>query len=340
MIRKLFYGVLLLCVFSAQAQTNKRVKIQNMTPQQMNILSNAGIDLHCGVYQDGNDIILEVTPYEQEIIQSLPVNTQILVDDLSSYYAERATADMANATANLNAMKSRVPEIGQQRSSISSETITNIGQYTGENEIDWAVPQNFNLGSYAGSLTLEEALAELDNMRAAYPNLITARASAATETTLEGRTVYFVKISDNPDIDEDEPETLYNSLIHAREIASLMNQIYYMWYLLENYDTDPGIKNLVDNHELYFIPILNPDGYQFNIDNNPNGGGLQRKNRRVTSGCGGDNDGVDLNRNSGYFWNNGGASSNPCAQDFRGTGPFSEPESRILSDFVLSRDFK
>lgn len=340
MIRTLFYGILFLCVFSTKAQTNKRVKIQNITSQQMIVLSNAGIDLHCGVHQDGNDIILEITPYEQQIIQSLSLNTTTLVEDLSTFYADRALADMANATAQLTAMKSRVPESTQERSSIASESISNIGQYIGENEIDWTVPQNFNLGSYAGSLTLDEALAELDAMRSLYPNLITARAATASETTLEGRTVYYVKISDNPDIDEDEPETLYNSLIHAREISSLMNQLYYMWYLLENYDSDPGIKNLVDNHELYFIPILNPDGYQFNIDNNPNGGGLQRKNRRVTSGCGGDNDGVDLNRNSGYFWNNGGASSNPCAQDYRGTGPFSEPESRIVRDFVLSRDFK
>ncbi|MFC4633328.1 M14 family zinc carboxypeptidase [Dokdonia ponticola] len=340
MIRTLFCSIVLLCVFSTQAQTNKRVKIQNITSQQMIVLSDAGIDLHCGVHQDGNDIILEVTPYEQQIIQSLSLTPMTLVEDLSTFYAERAQADIANATAQLSVMKSRTPEVIQQRSSVASESISNIGQYAGENEIDWMVPQNFNLGSYAGSLTLDEALAELDAMRSLYPNLITARAAAAVETTLEGRTVYYVKISDNPDIDEDEPETLYNSLIHAREISSLMNQLYYMWYLLENYDTDPGIKNLVDNHELYFIPILNPDGYQFNIDNNPNGGGLQRKNRRVTSGCGGDNDGVDLNRNSGYFWNNGGASSNPCAQDFRGTGPFSEPESRIVRDFVLSRDFK
>ncbi len=340
MIRKLFYGVFLLCVISTYAQTNKRVKISNITQQQVLQLSNVGIDMHCGVYQDGNDLILELTPYEQDLISSLELNSQTLIEDLSIFYAERAISDMDIATTTLNTMKSRQPEPFQQRSSVASESITNIGQYTGENEINWTVPQNFNLGSYAGSLTLDEALAELDAMHAQYPNLITARIAAATETTIEGRTVYYVKISDNPDIDEDEPETLYNSLIHAREISSLMNQLYYMWYLLENYDTDPGIKNLIDHHELYFIPILNPDGYQFNIDNNPNGGGLQRKNRRVTSGCGGDNDGVDLNRNSGYFWNNGGASGNPCAQDFRGTGPFSEPESRIVRDFVLSRDFK
>ena len=148
-------------------------------------------------------------------MQSLGVNTQVLIDDLSAFYANRALADIENAKATLSAMKARVPEDQQQRSSVSSESITNVGQYVGESEINWTVPQNFNLGSYAGSYTIEEAYAELDAMRAQYPNLISARDSAASETTLEGRTVYFVKISDNPDVDEDEPETLYNSLIHA-----------------------------------------------------------------------------------------------------------------------------
>ena len=70
MIRKLFYGVFLLCVISSYAQTNKRVKISNITQQQVLQLSNVGIDMHCGVYQDGNDLILELTPYEQDLILS------------------------------------------------------------------------------------------------------------------------------------------------------------------------------------------------------------------------------------------------------------------------------
>ena len=67
-----------------------------------------------------------------------------------------------------------------------------------------------------------------------------------------------------------------------------------MWYLLENYETDTEIKTLVDNTALYFIPIINPDGYIFNESTNPNGGGFWRKNRKDN---GNDTFGVDLNRN-------------------------------------------
>jgi len=109
-----------------------------------------------------------------------------------------------------------------------------------------------------------------------------------------------------------------------------------MWYLLENYSSDPSIKNIVDNTEMYFIPVVNPDGYIYNQTTNPNGGGLWRKNRRNN----GDNTyGVDLNRNYSYNWgyDNTGSSGNTNSDTYRGPSPFSEPESRIMRDFTYQR---
>ena len=55
-----------------------------------------------------------------------------------------------------------------------------------------------------------------------------------------------MKISDNPNVSEpSEGQILYTSLHHAREPESLTQLIYYMWYLLENYNTNPEIKYLV-----------------------------------------------------------------------------------------------
>ena len=50
--------------------------------------------------------------------------------------------------------------------------------------------------------------------------------------------------------------------------------------------------------------------------------------------------GVDLNRNFGYHWGGYGASDNPCKETFRGSSAFSEPESRAIRDFLLSRENK
>jgi murein tripeptide amidase MpaA len=118
----------------------------------------------------------------------------------------------------------------------------------------------------------------LDAMAAAYPNLISAPQSIGT--SIEGRPIPFVRISNDPNVDQDKPEVLYNSLHHAREPGGLSQLIYYMWYLLENYGTDAEVTYLLDDRELYFVPCVNPDGYVYNQTIEPGGGGMWRKNRR------------------------------------------------------------
>jgi len=84
---------------------------------------------------------------------------------------------------------------------------------------------------------------------------------------------------------------------------------------------------------MFFVPVVNPDGYVYNETTNPNGGGLWRKNRRDVTGssC----FGVDLNRNYSFGYGlNSGSSSNPCSDTYRGTAAFSEPESQAVRDFV------
>ena len=148
-----------------------------------------------------------------------------------------------------------------------------------------------------------------------------------------------VKVSDNPDVDEDEPEVLYTALHHAREPQSMTSVLYYLYYILENYGTDPEVTYLVDSREMYFVPVLNPDGYVYNETTNPDGGGFWRKNRRDN---GGNSFGVDLNRNYDYEWGRDdvGSSPDPSSETYRGAGPFSEPETQAIRDFVESREIR
>ena len=200
-------------------------------------------------------------------------------------------------------------------------------------------PANFHLGSYQGNFTFLEMQQELDAMHQAYPNLINGRQDIGDFKTAEGRPIQWVRISDNPDVDEDEPEILYTALHHAREPISLSQLIYFMWYILENSETDPSIAHLLKNTELYFIPCVNPDGYVYNETVRPEGGGLWRKNRRKNADG---TFGVDLNRNYGHKWgvDNDGSSSNTQSEVYRGTAPFSEPETQAVRSFVLDHDFK
>ena len=195
----------------------------------------------------------------------------------------------------------------------------------------------FDYGSMGGYLTMDEVYQKLDEMYSSFPSLITEKYEIGE--SIEGRKIYAVKISDNPNIDEDEPEVFFNSLIHAREPQGMMVLIYYMFYLLENYGVDDEATYLINNREIYFVPVFNVDGYEYNRTTDPNGGGYWRKNRRLNSDG---SFGVDLNRNWGFEWgyDNNGSSDIPSDPTYRGTTPFSEPENQVVRDFVLSRNFK
>lgn len=187
-----------------------------------------------------------------------------------------------------------------------------------------------------GYHTYSEVIAELDSMHGLYPSLTSAPIDIGH--SLEDSVIWAFKISDNPGVDEDEPEVFYNSLIHAREPAGMEVLLYFMWHLLDNYGIDSSATYLVDSRELWVVPVVNPDGYCYNEYEYPDGGGMWRKNRRD---CGGGDWGVDLNRNFGYQWGYDDNGSSPYCWDetYRGSGPFSEPTTQVIRDFFYSRNF-
>ncbi len=190
--------------------------------------------------------------------------------------------------------------------------------------------------SMGGYKTYGEVTSDLMFQHLLYPDIVSERISIGQ--SLEGRDIWAIKISDNPDVDEDEPEVLYTGTIHAREVICPHVLQYFVDYLCENYGTDPRVTDLVDNREIWIVPVVNPDGHVYNELNNPSGGGMWRKNRRDN----GDGTwGVDLNRNYGYMWGYDDIGSSPDGEDetYRGTGPFSEPETQVMRDFTYAHDF-
>ncbi|MEW5925110.1 MAG: M14 family zinc carboxypeptidase [Candidatus Zixiibacteriota bacterium] len=188
---------------------------------------------------------------------------------------------------------------------------------------------------YTGYMTLSQIMTELFFLHYLYPDITTDTISIGQ--TIEGRSIIAFKISDNPEVDEDEPEVFFNAAIHAREVITPLIILDFISYLLENYGTDSVATHLVNDRELWFVPVVNPDGYQYNVTYNwP--GGMWRKNRR-NNGDG--SFGVDLNRNFGYMWgyDNAGSSPDGIDETFRGIAPFSEPASQAFRDFVLAHNF-
>ena len=206
------------------------------------------------------------------------------------------------------------------------------------------IERDFPLGSMLGNYTLLEAIAQMDTLRNMYSDFVSEKDSIGT--SIEGRTIWAFKVSDYPSVDEDEPEVLYTGLTHAREPVSMMNLFFFVRWLCENYSSDPTAEFLVNHREMWFVPIINPDGYVYNETIAPNGGGMHRKNRRPNpdnSNCNnGTQQGIDLNRNYSYNWDadDSGSSGNPCSAVYRGASAFSEPETEAISNFILARQFK
>ena len=202
-----------------------------------------------------------------------------------------------------------------------------------------AIERDFPLGSMQGNYTWDELNDRFDELRSQYSAVMTDRIIIGE--SMDGHDIWAFKVSDNPNEDEEEPEVLYTGLTHAREPVGMMNLFYFVQLLCESYGTDSELTYLVDNREMWFIPVINPDGYLYNESIQPNGGGMHRKNRRDTNCGDGTNRGVDLNRNYGYGWgaNNTGSSPDPCSTTYRGTEEFSEPETAAVRDFVEDREF-
>jgi len=104
-------------------------------------------------------------------------------------------------------------------------------------------------------------------------------------TTVLGRNILFAKISDNVDLQEDEPEVMYTSSMHGDETTGYILMLRLIDSLLTGYQSDSMITGLVDNCEIWINPLANPDGTYYGGDETVYG--AVRKN-------GG---GVDLNRN-------------------------------------------
>ncbi len=201
------------------------------------------------------------------------------------------------------------------------------------------VTRDLGYGTMGGYYIFDEVVDFLDNLRLEYPQLVSEKQIIGY--SLEDRPIYAVLLTLNPEATNSRPEMLYTALHHSREPMSMMTLLYFMDHLAQNYGTDPEITALLENRRMWFVPVVNPDGYVYNYQIAPAGGGMQRKNRRA--GCLSSQwAGVDLNRNYGFAWgwDDEGSSPDICDQTYRGTGPFSEPETQAVSAFVENHEFR
>ena len=312
-IKKTFLSSILILFFITAAEFNKgprdksplekyslvKVFTKNAEDIHKLQLNDITVEHYSGNYSEG--IVLTINQEELARLKNTGLNYEVKIQDLDTYYLNRKIPSEAEMQNSLN---------------IRSEDNTD----------------GFSFGSMGGFYTYNEVVQKLDSMKLQFPNLITSKRNLGL--SVENRIIWAVKISDNPDLNESAAEApvYFDALHHAREPQSMASMMYYMYWLLENYGTNPEATYLVNNREIFFVPVVNPDGYVYNQTTNPNGGGGWRKNRRNS---GGGNYGVDLNRNYDYGWgNNSGSSSDPGSETYRGPSAGSEPETQAIKNYL------
>ena len=104
-------------------------------------------------------------------------------------------------------------------------------------------------------------------------------------TTVQGRSLEFVVISDSVNFKKNKPQFMYTSSIHGDEITGYVLMLRLIDTLLKGYGSNPKITNLVKNIEIWINPLANPDGTYHGGNNTVNGAIRYNGNN------------VDMNRN-------------------------------------------
>ena len=307
------------------------VRVQLGSEEDLHRLEEAGLDVTHNVREGSADVVLN-TVADRETLQETGLAFSTRIADLAQSYHQSRLADLRYATQLQGA--SNMP--------------------------------SGNRTSYRELIDYEE---ELKALAESYAHV---KPVTLPGKTIEGREIGGVEIAANVERPEDgRPVYFIVGVHHAREWPAAEVPLEFAYHLAQGYGTDPQITALLEKVRVVIVPILNKDGFhasreagktysprdicdrQTNYNGNcnnfetveaaPLGGSAayRRKNCRgiafpVGTPCELQN-GVDPNRNYGEGWGGIGATMNPYGQTYRGTGPWSEPETTALHEYTQRR---
>eukprot|EP00759_Apiculatamorpha_spiralis_P034100 PhF_6_TR35182/c0_g1_i1/m.51250 len=131
------------------------------------------------------------------------------------------------------------------------------------------------------------------------------------------------------------PEVIFVGTHHAREWIAAEVPMALAEHLCSQYRYNTKLRKLIENTEMWFVPVLNPDGYETSFQSGSDNSGFPyrywRKNMRGGYG-------VDLNRNYDQSWGDeSGSSGNPADETYRGSSAFSEAETNAFQKWVMNQ---
>jgi carboxypeptidase D len=126
------------------------------------------------------------------------------------------------------------------------------------------------LGSYS---TYASLTADLQAYAAAHPDIAEL---TSLGQSVQGRELWALSITDNPGVEEDEPEFRYASTIHGNEQLGTEMCLYLIDTLLNGYGADTRVTQLIDSTAISIVPMINPDGRELGTRYNANAMDLNR----------------------------------------------------------------
>ncbi|WP_154224618.1 M14 family zinc carboxypeptidase [Marinicella rhabdoformis] len=192
--------------------------------------------------------------------------------------------------------------------------------------------------NFACYRTVEETYADMTDMESNHPNIVELVNIGPTwhktqaNSDFAGHDLQIVKITNKINGINNKPILYAMGSIHAREYPPAELVTRFADFLLAQYGTDADVTWLVDHHEIHLLLQGNPDGriiaeneLQYH----------QRKNYNENHCYQGSHQGVDMNRNFNFLWNQGtGSSGQQCGESFRGLTALSEPETLAIDNYI------
>lgn len=182
------------------------------------------------------------------------------------------------------------------------------------------------LGFPSGYQTVEQITADVKALAAAHPEFMQV---VEIGKSLEGRPLLALRVTSKRDANL--PSIRLASGIHARELPPVEVMSRFAHLLADGYGKDAKVTKLVDTKDIWIVLLQNPDG-RVRVEK---GDSMWRKNTRKNGRWG--SEGVDCNRNADDHFD--GGDDNAWADDYRGSAPFSEPESQALRDLSAKHHF-
>src|SRR5690606_15469693 len=124
---------------------------------------------------------------------------------------------------------------------------------------------------YEGYHNYEELTALLKDLTDRYADLATLHTAGKS---VNGRELWYVKLSDNAAEDEDEPKVLYIANMHGDEVVGRELMLYLIEHLLTSYGSDDRITKMLDHSQIFIMPSMNPDGFELGRRRNASGSDL------------------------------------------------------------------